>query len=316
MVSCSTMNTHRQGVAGVIARRPLVCYFVLTYALTWLAWTPYILSKNGLGVIPLRVPEVLGSSQTLGVLPGAYVGPIASALLVTALAEGRPGLRRWAGRLVRWRVGARWYLSVLVAVPAVAVVATLPLPGAWAALRPPAATALLAYLPMLAMQVVTTGLAEEPGWRDFAQPRLQARHGAFVGSLILGPLWGAWHLPLFLTEWAGWPNVNWAMAGEFVGSAVLLSIVMSWIFNRGGSSLPLVMVFHASVNTVFSVLWPAMFPSLDAFSGSLHALAIGSGVTAVLLLVLTRGRLGYDGAEIRASRSGAACDTARHTRRG
>ncbi|MFK3983823.1 CPBP family intramembrane glutamic endopeptidase [Micromonospora sp. NPDC050397] len=300
------MDKHRRRIAGLVARRPLVSYFVLSYVLTWLAWAPYILSATGLGILPLRIPELLGSAQTLGILPGAYLGPITSAFMVTAIADGRPGLRRWAKRLVRWRVSPRWYLSVLLAVPVVAVLATLPLPGAWADLRPPTAAILLAYLPVLALQVVTTGVAEEPGWRDFAQPRLQVRHGPFLGSLILGPLWGAWHLPLFLTEWAGWPDVDWMMAVEFVGSAVLLSIVMTWVFNRTHESLPLIMLFHASVNTVFSLVWPSLFPTLDSFGDSLHALAIGSGVTAVLLLVVTRGELGYrptrpdeDGAEVR-----------------
>jgi len=293
MLNFTTMNTERSGVAGLVSRRPLVSYFVLSYTLTWLAWTPYILSATGLGILPLRFPELLGSTQTLGILPGAYLGPIASAFLVTAITDGRPGLHRWARRLVRWRVDPRWYLSVLVTVPVVAVAATLTLPGAWADLRPPTAIVLVGYLPLLALQVLTTGVAEEPGWRDFAQPRLQDRHGPLIGSLILGPLWGAWHLPLFFSEWAGWPNVNWAMAAEFVGSAALLSIVMTWVFNRTGESLPLIMVFHANVNTVFSLLWPAMFPSLDAFSDSLHALALGAGATAVLLLIITRGGLGY-----------------------
>ena len=83
------------------------------------------------------------------------------------------------------------------------------------------------------------------------------------------------------------------MAGEFVGAAVLLSIVMTWLFNRAGESLPVVMLFHANVNTLYSLAWPEVFPHLDAFSDSLHALAIGAGAAAVVTLVATRGRLGY-----------------------
>ncbi|MFJ3363595.1 CPBP family intramembrane glutamic endopeptidase [Streptomyces anthocyanicus] len=52
---------------------------------------------------------------------------------------------------------------------------------------PPAAV-LVAYLPGLVLQMITTGIAEEPGWRDFAMPRLQRRYGPFFGTLILGPL--------------------------------------------------------------------------------------------------------------------------------
>lgn len=275
-------------------RHPLVAFFVLAFGLTWLAWLPYILSENGVGVLPFRLPELLGSAQTLGVLPGAYLGPITSAFIVTVRVEGRPGLRRWGARLVRWRVPLRWYLLVLFAVPVVGILATLPLERHLSA---PSLSALAFYPVLLVLQFLTTGVAEEPGWRDFAQPRLQQRFGPLKGSLVLGPLWGAWHLPLFLTEWAGWPDVDWWMAAEFVGSAVLLSIVMTWIFNCASESLPVVMLFHANVNTLFSLLWQEVFPDLDADRDSLHALAIGSGLCAVVVLLATRGRLGYRGGD-------------------
>lgn len=128
----------------------------------------------------------------------------------------------------------------------------------------------------------------------FAQPRLQDRFGPLTGSLILGPLWGVWHLPLFFTEWAGWPDVDWSMPAEFVASSILLSIVLTWVFNTTGGSVPMAMLVHANVNTLFSLLWPQMFPSLDVFRDSLHALSLGAGAAAIVLIVATRGRLGLD----------------------
>jgi membrane protease YdiL (CAAX protease family) len=206
MVASQALTEHGPtGLRGLIRRRPLICYFVLANLLSWAAWTPYILSATGLGVLHVHFPSVLGSTQIVGVLPGAYLGPILSAFLVTAVADGRAGLRRWAGRLLKWRVSWRWYLSVLVGVPAVLTLTSLALTGGH--VQAPPASALVAYLPILLLELVTTGVAEEPGWRDFALPRLQRRYGPLVGTLILGPLWGAWHLPLFLSEWAGWPHV-------------------------------------------------------------------------------------------------------------
>jgi membrane protease YdiL (CAAX protease family) len=279
--------------AGLTRRHPLLCFFALAYGLTWLAWLPYVLSTNaGLGLLPLRIPELLGGTQTLGLVPGAYLGPITSALIVTATAEGRAGLRRWGRRLVRWRVGWPWYAVALLGVPAVLVATTFVLPGAWHHPRLPTAGILLGYLPMLLLQFVTTGVAEEPGWRDFALPRLQQRLGPLGGTLLLGVLWGGWHLPLFLTSWAGWPDVRWYDPVEFVATAVALSIPITWLFNRTGQSLPLVMLLHANVNTVFSLGWPALFPALDAFHDSLHVLLIACALIAVPLIVATRGRLG------------------------
>jgi membrane protease YdiL (CAAX protease family) len=131
-------------------------------------------------VVPGPPPK--GCCHQCSRVPGAYLGPVTAAFAVTAIADGRAGLARWGRRLVRWRVGARWYLFGLAAVPVVGIAATFAIPGAWADVRLPPATALLLHLPVPALQIVTTGLAEEPGWRDFAQPRLQDRFGPLTGS--------------------------------------------------------------------------------------------------------------------------------------
>jgi len=276
----------------LVHRFPLTVFFALAYGLSWAAWTPYILSANGLGWIPLRFPEVLGTSQLLGMLPGAYLGPLTAAFVVTAAAEGRTGLRSWSQRLVRWRVGWRWYLFVLTGVPATILLATYALPAAWGHVATVGIVVVAAYLPMLFVQFVTTAIAEEPGWRDFALPRLQSRFGAVRGTVVLGLLWGGWHLPLFFTEWGGWPNVSWVSPVEFVACCVPLSLVMTWVFNRTRQSLPIVMVLHASINATYSLVWPAVFPTLDIFRDSLITQLIASTAVALILIVATRGRLG------------------------
>src|SRR3954471_4813378 len=64
------------GFRGLVRRRPMLMFFVLAYLLSWAAWAPYVLSDNGLGILHFSFPELLGSSQFAGVLPGAYLGPI------------------------------------------------------------------------------------------------------------------------------------------------------------------------------------------------------------------------------------------------
>lgn len=272
-----------------IARRPMTSFFVLTFGLSWLAWLPYVLSESGLGVLPFDLPTVLGSTQLLGVLPGAYLGPIFSAFLVTALADGRGGLRVWAGRVLRWRVSWKWYVGVLLGVPAIILLTTLPFAPQW---QLPATAALSAYAIGLAFQMVTTGLAEEPGWRDFALPRMQPRYGPVRGSVYLGLVWGVWHYPLFLTRWGGWPDVAWYVPLEFTAMTVMVSLVMTWVFNRTGESLPVAIVLHASINNTFSTVWSEIFPGLGAGTGN-HVILIASAAVAIVLLVATRGRLGY-----------------------
>ena len=82
------------------------------------------------------------------------------------------------------------------------------------------------------------------------------------------------------------------MPVEFVALCVPLSLVMTWVFNRTGQSLPIVMIMHASINTTFTVLWPVLFSRLDYSKDTLHAVLLAASVTAVVLLIATRGRLG------------------------
>ena len=227
---------HR-GIRGLIARSPLVSFFTLAFALSWIAWTPYILGRTGLGVEPdLDFPKILGTTQVLGVLPGAYIGPILAAFIVTAAAQGRPGLRRWAGRLLKWNVNWRWYAGSILGVPAALVVTGLALNGG--DIHLPSAMVFVALVPGLVFQMVTTGLAEEPGWRDFALPYLQSKFGPLRGTLILGPLWGLWHLPLFFSEWGHWPDVTVWTIVEFVATTTLFSILMTWVFNGAAKACP------------------------------------------------------------------------------
>lgn len=272
----------------LVRRRPTTSFFLLAFGLSWLAWAPYILGGTGLGVLPFSVP----GGQLLGVLPGAFLGPLTAAFVVTSLVDGRAGLRHWGARLVRFKVGWRWYAGVLLGVPAVLIGTTMLLPASWGNVADPGLSLLALYLPMLVLQFFTTAIAEEPGWRDFALPRLQARFGAIRGTVLLGTLWGCWHLPLFFSQWGGWPHVSPLAPVEFVAACIPLSLVMTWVFNRTGQSLPIVMMLHAGINTTYSSVWSQIFPTLDLNRDPLHVQLIATTVVAVVLIIVTRGRLG------------------------
>jgi membrane protease YdiL (CAAX protease family) len=285
-----------RGFGAFVRRHGLVSYYALAYGLSWLAWLPYILSQDGLGVLDISFPKILGNTQLAGILFGAYLGPLGAAFIVTAISERRPGLRRWVGRLFRWRVGWRWYALALVGVPALLVAGTLAVsPGSAADLRFPPLKLLLVYVPFLLLQMVTTGLAEEPGWRDFALVRHQRLHGPLLGTLILGVLWAGWHLPLFLTAWGeGAGGFNPMAVFQFVAFAVVLSVFITWLFNRTRESLPVVMLAHVSVNNFSSVMFFAVFTTVDPFGPVLNwAGIVGFGAVALALVAATRGRLGY-----------------------
>lgn len=277
----------------MVSRYPLSTFFAFAYGITWLAWTPYILSVDGLGVLHFRYPDFIIGNQLTGILPAAYLGPLTAAFTVTAITEGREGLRRWRRRLFQFRAGVGWYAFALLAVPIAIVAGTLALDGAEEAVRFPSLMVLAAYLPMLVLQLLTTGLAEEPGWRDFALTRLQNRHHPLVATLILGVLWAGWHMPLFLTSWGG-PSVGPESIGLFTVVALEMSVLITLVYNKGRQSLPLVMLLHCSINNFQSVVWADVFPGDDPrwFWGP----ALGLGLLTLVVIAATRGKLGFKGA--------------------
>jgi uncharacterized protein len=264
---------------------PLVCYFLMAYGLSWLGWLPYMLSQSGLGLLPFHLSQLVG-------LPGAFLGPCLSGFLMTAVTEGKTGVRHLLRRFVLWRVGWQWYLFALIGGPAIMVLGTLTLPGAVGALHLPSLQLVLVFLPVLVLEIFTSGLSEEPGWRGFALPRLQQRHGPLLGTLVLGLLWGCWHLPLFLTAWEVVGTSGLPIC-EFILGTMSLAIVITWVFNHTQGSLLVAILLHATIDAFGSVAWTSLFPTHILLTNAYLATLIGFGVVALLLIVVTRGRLGY-----------------------
>jgi membrane protease YdiL (CAAX protease family) len=276
---------------SVLARYPLVSFFVMAYAFTWIVISPWTLGATGAGLIPVDlVPPATGLLLAAGVL----AGPALAAIIMAAVTEGRTGVRSLLGRLVLWRVGVRWYLIALLGVPLIMLVGFL----VYAMARPdlgalggPAYA--LTYLVAFIVTMILGGpLFEEIGWRGFALPRLQRRFGPLTASLVLGVLWAFWHLPQFLVPaWAA-SSGGGGISGivVFVLVAVPFSVVLSWVFNNTRASLLIAVLVHTSFDA-FSTTMGTVYPAAAA---SAWPIIIGFGVVAVVLIAATRGRLSYD----------------------
>ena len=277
------------GRGGLLARHPLTSFFVLAYALSWLGWSPWYLSEAGVGLLPYD-----GGKFSLFVNVAALVlGPTLSAFVVTGATEGREGVRRLLGRIVLWRVGFRWYLFVLLGTPAIVVLSTLAMPGALASFQAEAVPRVLVLYVLAGFFFLFAGgpFFEEIGWRGFALPRLQRLYGPLVGSLVLGVLWGLWHLPLFLIPSWDTPHGSVLDVALFVGLALALTVVLTWVFNNTKGSVLLAILAHGSLN-ISAVAMYDLFPAPSVTEGITNVV-VGFGVTAVVLVVLTRGGLGY-----------------------
>jgi membrane protease YdiL (CAAX protease family) len=272
---------------GVLARYPLVFFFLLSFVFTWgyfwLIWAP------------------LGLPDSLIALGG--FGPSVSAFLVLAITSGKPGVLRLLRSIVHWRVGVQWYLVALLGVPVLNLLAFLVVPGSLADFVAPDSRLPLLYLSEMAI-CLTIGIAplwEEIGWRGFAQPRIQRLHGPVVGSLILGVLWGLWHLPFFFGPLARTgPEATVISASialvEFSIGLTGLSVVITWVLNNCRGSTLLAILLHAAFDSSGLAL-VALFPSTRPYYLPVHyqtlGIAIVFSVAAVVLIVATRGHLSY-----------------------
>lgn len=156
----------------LIRQRPLAVFFVLAYLGSWIVWSPWWLSQSGIGVIPIELPfsAIAGINQL-----GLFAGPFAAALIVTTVTEGRDGRQRLLRRIVQWRVHPIWYLLALVIVPLATGAGYLLIPGA-SLVVDGGSVAVIGLLASTYLIYLLGGpLQEEPGWRGFALPRLQAR---------------------------------------------------------------------------------------------------------------------------------------------
>ena len=281
----------RRGIKALLARHPLVSFFVMAYAFTWLVWAPWVLGEDGAGLLPINISQTAsGYLNATAIL----AGPTLSAFIMTATTEGREGVRRLLGRLVLWRVGFRWYLFALLGVPLIMLVGTMiysgDLPNLGALGGP---SYLLSYLGTYALVVVLGGpLFEEIGWRGFALPRMERLHGPILASVILGVLWALWHLPEFLVPtWAASSGGGGILGITlFIVTAVTFTIVITWVFNNTRASVLLAILVHTSIDA-FTVPLGEIFPA-RAVSSALPFI-IGFGAVGVVLIVVTRGRLDY-----------------------
>jgi uncharacterized protein len=202
-------------LAAAIRRHPLVSFFVLVFVI---GWSPWPFGIDGTAMLPCA--------------------PLLAALIVAAVTGT---LRDLGRRVIRWRVP--WYCYVAAVVLPLAVIFTTA--GIHGGASWTFAWGDLAILFALRWINPLDGpLGEEPGWRGFALPRLDARYAPLTSAAVLGFIAAVWHLPLvFVTQ--GNP-IGWVgLCTTFV-----ITFVYCWLFRRSNGSVLLVMLFHVVQGTV------------------------------------------------------------------
>ncbi|MBW2474854.1 MAG: CPBP family intramembrane metalloprotease [Deltaproteobacteria bacterium] len=226
-----------------------------SYQVPFRSFTPFLLISFGLawGIIGLYIflPEIMVAvfGQITGNHPLFYLAvyaPAIAAFTIVARTSGIAGLRHFLGRALLWRCRAAWYAFLIIGVPLIFIVGS--------ALRGNLLTEPFPFetIPSVIMALVLAaikGPVEEFGWRGLALPLLQSKFVPIWAGLVLGVIWGFWHLPAFMLS--GTQQSEWSFAAFFAG-CLAISVIATALFNQSQGSILLSAFFHFMLmNPVF-----------------------------------------------------------------
>ena len=214
-----------------------IAFFVIAFGWMWLINLPRVLAAFGTLEIPALVSTMMG-----------YVGlfgPGVAAFILTGLRSGKAGMKSlWRSG---WRINfeKKWLVPAILLVPVAGLITWLLLsllgvPIEWQYGAPPAM-----ILPIGLLIWLLNAYPEEYGWRGYALPRLLDKFSPFTASLVLGVVWGLWHLPLhFIPTTTQYVIPVW----EFFVQTVVLAFLYTWLHRGTGGSVFIASLFHAFGN--------------------------------------------------------------------
>jgi membrane protease YdiL (CAAX protease family) len=249
----------------------IILYFVLTFLITWSFLIPWARGSR--------------SGDSLA-LPCAGYGPFLAAVIVIWISKGRTGLRHWLAKIFRLRIPVILYLAGAFVLPL--LVGGLEY-GLYRVLggEPDFSTAnpWNLYVANLAVVFLLYGGFEEPGWRGFALPALLERLHPTLAALMLGTIHAVWHLPL-MSHYG--TTIGW-----FLFNAIPMTIIFNWFYLKSRGSVIPVMLLHAGTNVIGNFI-PIPGVVLGGFGTEMFLRGSVYWVMAIVIVILTKGRLGAD----------------------
>jgi uncharacterized protein len=253
-----------------VGRHAVLSYFALTYAISWtgalLVVSPHLLRGEA-------VPKLAG----ILMFPVMLLGPSVAGMVLTRLLDGRAGLGALFARMRRVSFGPRWYAMLLI--PPALVFAVL------LCLKTFVSTA---YAPNLFLPGIGFGLLagffEEIGWTGYAFPRMRQYCGPFASAVLLGMLWGAWHLSVVDYLGAATPHgAYWfPFFLAFTAAMTAMRVLIAFLYTRTNSVL-VAQLMHASSTSALAVFSP---PRVSAGQEVVWYLVYGLVLWAVAAIVM------------------------------
>jgi membrane protease YdiL (CAAX protease family) len=258
------------------SNRSVLLFLALALGLAYLYWGLFVLHDKGL--LPFDP-----SSDLMGAARG--YGPSLAAIVAAAVIYGRNGLKELWMRVKMWRIPP-WLFALAILGPLLgnlALLSILQITGVDLVLNPEGVPIPKLIIIFFFFAIVDGPVGEEIGWRGFLLPRLLEKHGAIFASALIGLVWFAWHLPLYIAT--DRYELSLAFLSGYLLNNVAFSFLHTWFFLRSGGSALLAILFHTAGN-YFVFLSVTLFPSIEQspttqpiYHGILAVAAIFAGIS-------------------------------------
>jgi len=226
----------KENIINKINKKPITYFFILTFVISWLFWTPQIFIKKEFFIL-----RVLGT-----------YGPFLAAIIISQIMGGTKQIKTLLRPLLDFKLNIVWYIFCLFSTALIGFTAigiSFSLGSNQFEFNELEKVYLV--IPIFFYVLIFSVLGEETGWRGFALEHMQKIISPLLSSIIIGLLWGVWHLPLFFIE----GNFHQTLPiWLFLLQDICLSIVITWLYNSTNKSLFSVHIFHAASNTTLGVL--------------------------------------------------------------
>jgi membrane protease YdiL (CAAX protease family) len=271
-----------------IKQNQISIFFVLTFVLSWFPWYAGI------------APEVMA------------MGPSIAAFIVVLILGGWRGFVDLLRPFGRWRASlGLWGLAIFG--PGILYLIGLGVHLLMGGETPPfimireELNLLPLYLVMVVLMPWNGPVGEEFGWRGYALPKLQHKYGPLIASLVIGTVWGIWHLPDFFAPLGVIGALTSALGMGFLIPYTLGTIAntvfMTWLYNKSkASALVAGIVWHAAIDFWAPILLSDS--SLAAAREGTHLPTVAPNlyltvlavqvVVAIILVIATKGKLGFN----------------------
>jgi len=276
------MSWIKNGMKGFLLKHNWWFYFVLTFAISWSVWS----------IGNILLPERL---FTIALVLGAF-GPFLSAILIIRISRGKAVLKNWLRTIFNFKIPVSWYLLggllfpfIIAAIHHLIYIVL----GGQSGLE--LSTDWLLYPAYLIPTALFSGGNEEPGWRGYITPVLLQRFNILLVHIIVGIFWASWHLLLYLQGY--WSSDQQSFVWLMI-YCVPLSMILTWLYYKSKRSIIPVMLMHAGSNVVFRY-FPMNTQIFDSVEDEFSIIkTIIYATIAVILLISTKGRLGYKKVEL------------------